>query len=55
MGDISPCGFILGWAFHPPHKSPFSWFAWVIVWVWAIARMSCQDLQGAERAKNEAK
>ena len=41
---ISPCSFILGRAFHRPSKPPFSWFGWVIVWVWAIARTSCQGL-----------
>ena len=41
---ISPCSFILGRAFHRPSKPPFSWFGWVIVWVWAIARTLCQGL-----------
>ena len=31
-GDISPRRFTLGWAFHRPPKSPFSWFAWVTAW-----------------------
>ena len=45
MGDISPCSFILGWAFHRSHKPLFSWFGQVIVWVWAIARVSWQGLR----------
>ena len=38
-GDISPCWFILGWAFYHPPKPPFSWFAWVTA--------SCQGLKAA--------
>ena len=25
-GNISPCSFLLGWAFNRPCKPPFSWF-----------------------------
>ena len=44
MGDISPCSFILGRAFHHGRKPPFSWFVRVIAWARAIARVSCQGL-----------
>ena len=44
MGDISPQGFTVGWAFHCLFKPRFSWFAQVIMWVWAVARMSCLGL-----------
>ena len=43
-GNISPCSFTFGWAFHHSPKVLFSWFARVIAQVQAIARTSCQGL-----------
>ena len=43
-GDISPHSFNLGQAFqHTP--TPFSWFAQVTAWAWAIVHASCQALK----------
>ena len=48
VSDISSRSFILGRAFHCPHKPPFSWFARVIAWAHAITPLppplSCQGL-----------
>ena len=43
-GDISPCSFTFGQVFHCPPKPPFSLFARVTAWAWAITRASCQGL-----------
>ena len=43
-GNISPCSFILGQAFHCPLKPPFSWFTPMIAQVQATAHVSCQGL-----------
>ena len=45
-GDVSPCSFILGQAFHRSRKPPFSWFARVLAWAQTIAHALCQGLQG---------
>ena len=49
MGDISPCSFTFGWAFHRPPKPPFSWFVRVTAQVQAIACASCQSLHDLKR------
>ena len=45
MGNISPCSFTFGGAFHCLPKPPISCFVQVTARVRAIAHMSCQGLQ----------
>ena len=46
-GDIRPCSFTFGQAFHCPPKPPFFLFAWVTAQarLLAIACTSCQGLR----------
>ena len=41
MGNISPCSFTFGWAFHRPPQPPFSWFALLTAWAKACTMIFC--------------